>query len=293
MSRVRFSSLLSSSILLHRDINILWDSDFICEDYYTISDSQKNGVSRYKVKGITDFYVQFTPNESNPMELLADYQIGDEEFQIRLNPSIYNKRPMSEYIMPDTRNSGYRPSTPMILKIGEDFFMCILLSIFRVGDANDGTGYKRIYRDYHFIKFLIPSDLNSNARRCEYFEGNISGIVSPILHTYHAFASHGIMKMCEEDFNNYVREHELYKQIDSISLAGLRREYNDWGTLDNVDVPNIYMMSKTFARKVSRELENYMIRNKLLSDSIEPVGDSIWKVLKYKYLRVPSYISSR
>ena len=293
MSRVRFSSLLSSSILLHRDINILWDSDFICEDYYTISDSQKNGVSRYEVKGIPDFYVQFTPNVANPMELLVDYQIGDEEFQIRLNPSIYNKRPMSEYIMPDMRNSGYRPSTPMIIKIGEDFFMCILLSIFRVGDANDGTGYKRIYQDYHFIKFLIPSDLNSNARRCEYFAGNISSIVSPILHTYHAFASHGIMKMCEEDFNNYVRVHKLYEQIDSISLVGLRLEYNDWGTLDNVDVPNIYMMSKTFAKKVSRELENYLIQNKLLSDSIESVGDSIWKVLKYKYLRVPSYISSR
>lgn len=293
MSRVRFSSLLSSSILLHRDINILWDSDFICEDYYTISDSQKNGVSKYEVKGIPDFSVRFTPNEANFMELLVDYQIGDEEFQIRLNPSIYNKRPMSEYIMPDTRNSGYRPSTPMILKIGEDFFMCILLSIFRVGDANDGTGYKRIYRDYHFIKFLIPSDLNSNARRCEYFADNISSIVSPILHPYHAFASQGIMKMCEEDFNNYVRVHKLYEQIDSISLAGLRLEYNEWGTLDKVDMPNIYMMSKTFARKVSRGLEDYLIQNKLLSDSIEPVGDSIWKVLKYKYLRVPHYNYSR
>lgn len=108
MSRVRFSSLLASSVLLHRDINILLDSDFICEDYYTISDRQKNGVSRYEVMGIPDFYVQFTPNEANSLELLVDYRIGDEKFQIRLNPSIYNKRPMSEYIMPDTRNSGYR-----------------------------------------------------------------------------------------------------------------------------------------------------------------------------------------
>lgn len=43
MSRARFNRLLSSSILLHRDINIILDSDFICEDYYTISDRQKNG----------------------------------------------------------------------------------------------------------------------------------------------------------------------------------------------------------------------------------------------------------